>query len=99
MPRAKEATRLPSARLNHSSSWPGSFPRTIAWKETATSRASTSAGTPPSTAATVSLSALVNRSRLVVWDCPCLVVLPQFVWKGRGDAAWIGCFSSGMILS
>ncbi len=44
----------------------GAIARTIVWNAPTTSRASTSAGTSSSTAATVSVSALVKRSRPVV---------------------------------
>jgi len=65
-PRANEATRPMPARVSHLSSLSGAIARTIVWNAPTTSRASTSAGTPSSTAATVSVSALVKRSRPVV---------------------------------
>ncbi len=65
-PLAKEATRLARDRSIQASCSVSAFARTIAWKAAIASRASTSRGTPPSIAATVTVSDLDSISRPVV---------------------------------
>lgn len=66
IPLAKDATRLAFAHSIQASSSPSSFFRIISWKAAMMLRASTSSGTPSSTAAIVTASDLESASRPVV---------------------------------
>jgi len=65
-PFANEATKLDRARSGHGSSLMSDFRRIIAWKSATISLASTSNVTPPSIAATITVSAFESLSRPTV---------------------------------
>src|SRR3954447_8704578 len=70
MPLANAATRLGRARPSQGSRSAGDFLRIMAWKAVMISRAATRTGTPPSIAATVTVSDLDRLSRPMVGHEP-----------------------------